>query len=371
MSTKTALCTCQKYCQAPPEGKAIPICTWYSHAAQHNLEEHMTKEQRDAQKSQIRKGRHHWLQVRNCVVSKTTHAIDFQKDHTIDQAHDNNTVPNHNEPNILTESDAMDPWVTFLYLLDIWLKSFKSKFWTQQSIQFWSQRPTLVLFKLQARQATIWSNAWGSCVYGVHDFADPRLFIWLREKPMDRRWIQLILKSYAGAVEFGQSTTLSVIPNLSISLCPFLWDNLWCNSLKYQGMLSYEHHALVWPGPKLIGKNHGHPSITLWYVCQYLPCIYQPLWPPHCMSLLWRALISAISQHWPQNSSLSIYHSSNRASITSFVVTSCLCCKTSRLPPTYCNLFIPASHQWWHSRLQWCLLWFRISGSCWIWSDLW
>ena len=71
MLTKTALCTCQKYCQALPEGKAIPIRTWYNHMAQRNLEEQMTKEQRDAQKSRIRKGKHRRLQVRNCVVSET------------------------------------------------------------------------------------------------------------------------------------------------------------------------------------------------------------------------------------------------------------------------------------------------------------
>jgi hypothetical protein len=38
MSSKTKLCTCQKFCQAPPEGKAIPIRTWYRHAAQRELE---------------------------------------------------------------------------------------------------------------------------------------------------------------------------------------------------------------------------------------------------------------------------------------------------------------------------------------------
>jgi hypothetical protein len=78
MSTKTALCTCQKFCQAPPGGKAIPIRTWYSHAAQHNLVEQMTREQVDTQKSRIRKGkRRRRLQVRNYDVSEITHAIDF------------------------------------------------------------------------------------------------------------------------------------------------------------------------------------------------------------------------------------------------------------------------------------------------------
>jgi hypothetical protein len=35
MSMKTALCTCQKFCQALPEGKAILVRTWYNHAAQY------------------------------------------------------------------------------------------------------------------------------------------------------------------------------------------------------------------------------------------------------------------------------------------------------------------------------------------------
>jgi len=187
---------------------------------------------------------------------------------------------------------------TFPYLPDIWFKSFKSKrcqwpCWTW--IQSW--RPTWVLSKLQARQATIWGDAQGSCVYGVYDFADLRLFLGSWEKPMDGRWIWLILKSPTGAVEFGWSTTSSVFPDISISLCPFLWGNLRCDPLEYQGMLSCEHHALIWPGLKLIEKDHRHPSITLWYVYQYLPCIYQPLCPPHCMFFLWRMLIQATSWH--------------------------------------------------------------------------
>ena len=31
----TRICTCQKFCQAPPKGRAIPLRTWYYHAAQH------------------------------------------------------------------------------------------------------------------------------------------------------------------------------------------------------------------------------------------------------------------------------------------------------------------------------------------------
>lgn len=57
MSTKTALCTCQRFCQAPPEGKAVPIRTWYNHAAQCAVEEQMTQEQCDTQKSRVRKAK--------------------------------------------------------------------------------------------------------------------------------------------------------------------------------------------------------------------------------------------------------------------------------------------------------------------------
>jgi hypothetical protein len=61
-SAKMALYTCQKFCQAQPEGKAILIRTWYSHANQRNLEEQMTQVQRDTQKSRIRKGKQTQLQ---------------------------------------------------------------------------------------------------------------------------------------------------------------------------------------------------------------------------------------------------------------------------------------------------------------------
>ena len=67
MSMKTGLCTCQKYCQAPPGGKVIPIWSWYRHAAQRDLEEQMTQEQRDAQKSRIRKAKRPRLQVQNVL----------------------------------------------------------------------------------------------------------------------------------------------------------------------------------------------------------------------------------------------------------------------------------------------------------------
>ena len=53
MSSKTKLCTCQKFCQAPPEGKATPLRTWYRHAAQRALEEGMDLGVREAQQ------RHH------------------------------------------------------------------------------------------------------------------------------------------------------------------------------------------------------------------------------------------------------------------------------------------------------------------------
>ena len=46
---KTRLCTCQKFCQAPPEGKAVPLRTWYRHAAQCVLEEEMDLGVREAQ----------------------------------------------------------------------------------------------------------------------------------------------------------------------------------------------------------------------------------------------------------------------------------------------------------------------------------
>jgi ribosomal protein S26 len=49
MSSKTKLCTCQKFCQAPPEGKAIPLRTWYRHAGQRALEEGMDLGVREAQ----------------------------------------------------------------------------------------------------------------------------------------------------------------------------------------------------------------------------------------------------------------------------------------------------------------------------------
>lgn len=52
---KTRLCHCQKFCQAPPEGRAISIRTWYNHAAQRAMEADMSPEQRDAQVSQVRK----------------------------------------------------------------------------------------------------------------------------------------------------------------------------------------------------------------------------------------------------------------------------------------------------------------------------
>ena len=71
MSAKMALCTCQKFCQAPPEGKAIPIWTWYNHAVQWNLEEQMIQEQHDTQKSWIRKAKHPQLQVQILVFLRT------------------------------------------------------------------------------------------------------------------------------------------------------------------------------------------------------------------------------------------------------------------------------------------------------------
>jgi len=55
MAPKTRLCTCQRFCQAAPGGKAIPERTWFSHAAQRALEEEMTLEQRETQQYRRRK----------------------------------------------------------------------------------------------------------------------------------------------------------------------------------------------------------------------------------------------------------------------------------------------------------------------------
>ena len=68
MSSKTKLCTCQKFCQAPPEGKATPLRTWYRHAAQRALEEEMDQGVREAQQ------RHHPTQ-RNKNRVRTSNVI--------------------------------------------------------------------------------------------------------------------------------------------------------------------------------------------------------------------------------------------------------------------------------------------------------
>ena len=65
MPKRTALCDCQRFCQAPPEGKVIPIRTWYDHAAQRDLEKKMTQDERDAQKYRIRKTKRPRFQVQN------------------------------------------------------------------------------------------------------------------------------------------------------------------------------------------------------------------------------------------------------------------------------------------------------------------
>jgi len=49
MSSKTKLCTCQKFCQAPPEGRAIPLRTWYHHATQRAEEAGMHLNEHEAQ----------------------------------------------------------------------------------------------------------------------------------------------------------------------------------------------------------------------------------------------------------------------------------------------------------------------------------
>jgi len=62
---KTRLCTCQRFCQAPPEGRVILIQTWYDHGAQRDLEKKMTQDERDAQKYRIRKTKRPQLQVQS------------------------------------------------------------------------------------------------------------------------------------------------------------------------------------------------------------------------------------------------------------------------------------------------------------------
>lgn len=49
MPTKFSLCTCQRYCQAPPGGKLVALRTWQQHAAQRELEEGMSLEEVDLQ----------------------------------------------------------------------------------------------------------------------------------------------------------------------------------------------------------------------------------------------------------------------------------------------------------------------------------
>jgi hypothetical protein len=64
MPTETRFCTCQKFCQAPPEGKEVSRRTWYNHAPQRRLEEDMTEIQRDSQRRITKRRR---VQVRNIV----------------------------------------------------------------------------------------------------------------------------------------------------------------------------------------------------------------------------------------------------------------------------------------------------------------
>jgi hypothetical protein len=68
MPANTALCTCQKYCQAPLKEKAIPIRSWYRHAAQWHLEEEMTEEECDAQTSRTRRAKHPQVQVSTFII---------------------------------------------------------------------------------------------------------------------------------------------------------------------------------------------------------------------------------------------------------------------------------------------------------------
>jgi len=54
---KTKLCSCQRYCHAPPQGKPIPQRTWYKHAAQRALEAEMTIQERESQQVQRKRRR--------------------------------------------------------------------------------------------------------------------------------------------------------------------------------------------------------------------------------------------------------------------------------------------------------------------------
>lgn len=87
MPSNTKICTCQKFCQAPPEGKAIPIRSWHRHAAQRILEEQMTQEERDSQQSRIKKAK----RPRGVAVDNDT------------------MIPTHLELDNPTESDVLDP----------------------------------------------------------------------------------------------------------------------------------------------------------------------------------------------------------------------------------------------------------------------
>ena len=89
MAPKTRLCTCQRFCQAAPGGKAIPERTWFSHAAQRALEEEMTLEQRETQQYRRRK------RPRN-QRGERTHAIGGSSEYGEDGVSQNTVIPVYN-----------------------------------------------------------------------------------------------------------------------------------------------------------------------------------------------------------------------------------------------------------------------------------
>ena len=117
-------------------------------------------------------------------------------------------VPNHHEPNSPMESGFRCPWgwVSVIFTSFSWISdlSESSASCKPDELQFW-----VMLEDLTQNQTD-----------GVYDFADPRLFIRSWESPVGRR--RIVLRSPIGTVEFGRSTTLSVLPILSITFCSFL-----------------------------------------------------------------------------------------------------------------------------------------------------
>ena len=75
---KIVLCTCQRYCQAPPEGKAVPLQTWQRHAPQRAMEEKMTAEEANVMEGRIQTARkqpqkHFQVLVVSIIMSVKSH----------------------------------------------------------------------------------------------------------------------------------------------------------------------------------------------------------------------------------------------------------------------------------------------------------